>query len=79
MTVSMRELRDRLKPFNPSAADIIKLSYNVNYGYVPSKDVYDALDTLDKKLIAVAAGIDEITPLEKLAMWLLVDSAGLNQ
>jgi len=78
MTVTMKELRDRLKPYNPEY-DGIKLTYNYNYGYVPQQDVYDALDALEKKMLLVSMEMDTMNALEKLAFWLLVDSAGLNR
>lgn len=78
MSVTMEQLRQNLKPFNPGY-DHVKLSYNYNYGYVPEKDVYDALDVLEKKMWLVSMEMDEMNALEKLALWLLVDSAGLNK
>lgn len=78
MSVTMEKLRANLKPHNPGY-DHIKLTFQHNYGYVPDKDVYEALDTLERKLFTAIAGIDGLNPLEKLGLWLLVDSAGLNK
>jgi hypothetical protein len=78
MSVTIEQLRANLKPYNPGF-DCIKLTYQYNYGYVPEKDVYEALDALEQKLRLVAAGIDEMNALEKLGLWLLIDSAGLNK
>lgn len=71
------ELRDNLRPFNAEKADIVKLFIESNYGYMSGSSVRDAVDEFEKKSVAVLCGVDEFSALEKLAILLLLESAGM--
>ena len=40
--------------------------------------VLEVIDCLDRKLVNVSIGLEEISPLEKLAIALLLDSANID-
>lgn len=74
--ITIQALRERLVPFNPDYP-LVKIKYSHNAGYMDVKYVNAALDSLEMKIKSVMAGIDELTALEKIALWVLVDSANL--
>lgn len=74
--ITLQALRERLVPFNPNYP-LVRIKYDHNAGYMDAKYVNAALDSLETKIKSVMAGIDELTALEKIALWVLVDSANL--
>lgn len=73
----IEQLRSRLVPFNPNYP-MVKIKYEHNAGYVDAKHVTDAIDVLEKRLRVAATGVDEFTALERLALWVLIDSANIE-
>lgn len=73
----IEQLRSRLVPFNPNYP-MVKIKYEHNAGYLDAKHVTEAIDVLEKRLRVVATGVDEFTALERLALWVLVDSANIE-
>ena len=73
----IEQLRSRLVPFN-SDYPMVKIKYEHNAGYVDAKYVTDAIDVLEKRLRVAATGVDEFNALERLALWVLIDSANIE-
>lgn len=53
---------------------LVKLSLR-DHGYVALQEISEAIDEMENLFPQVKAGITELTPLEKLAIRLLLDSA----
>jgi len=68
----IKKMRDALVP--QGTKPIVRLSLNAaayfDYGFVTK-----CIDTIEKKVPQVAAGLDEFSPLEILAIEVLKDSA----
>lgn len=74
---SIKELEDALVGGDPDA--VRGLYFRSTGGhYFNKKFIKECIDALKVKLIMVNSGIDEFTPLEKLAATLLIESAGFD-
>lgn len=74
----LSSMRMNLKPFNPGAADIVKMGIHSNYGYMEGKTIREAIDFFEKRAFTAHALEEKLNPLEQLGVILLLESAHLR-
>lgn len=75
---SIRQLQDTLIGSNLNT--VVGLQFSSPGGnYFNKKFIQECIDALNVKLIMVDSGMDEFTPLERLAATLLIESAGFER
>jgi hypothetical protein len=74
----IERMKNNLQPFNPAAADIVKMGIHSNHGYMEGKTVREAIDFFEKRAFTAHALEEKLNPLEQLGAMLLLESAHLR-
>jgi hypothetical protein len=74
----IERMKNNLQPFNPAAADIVKMGIHSNYGYMEGKTVRAAIDCFQERSRTAYALGEKLNPLEQLGAMLLLESAYLK-
>jgi hypothetical protein len=71
----IQTLRSALRSGAPGGP--VRLALHLNY-FTP-KFIKEAIDELERLIPMVQAGVEETTPLQRLGIYLLLDSAGVER
>jgi len=74
----IERMKNNLQPFNPAAADFVKMGIHSNHGYMESKTVRAAVDCFQERSRTAYALGEKLNPLEQLGAILLLESAYLK-
>lgn len=70
-------LRETLRP--SGTAPVVSLKPITTYGFYDSDFVNAVIDHLETRVMMAEAGLDELTPSDKLALSMLLDAAGIKR
>lgn len=69
------QLRNSLQP--TGSLNVVSLR-PIAYEYYPHDVVLQTIDYLERRVMMAEVGLDELSPSDKMVLWILLDAAGIK-